>query len=246
MARFFLPRQQISDQRGFITGQELEHLRKVLRLQSGDRITVFDDAGWEHEAVIRALSATQGEIEIIRSYQAQRESPLQLTLAVGLTKGEKIDFVVEKATELGVQTIIPFASTYAVPKLDERKIAARAERWRKIALSAAKQSGRTRVPEVLPLITFSDLLTREQPEAAKLLFWENETEQSLRQAHDKLRDAKALLIAIGPEGGFSPIEAERAREHGFEPVHLGRRILRAETAAVAALSLVQFLWGDLA
>jgi len=246
MARFFLPSGQIHDNRGTIDGQELEHLRKVLRLKPGDRITVFDDTGWEHEAVIRSVAGAQGEIEIVRSYQAQRESPLHLTLAVGLTKGDKIDLVVEKATEPGVQKIIPFASTHAVPKLDERKIAARTERWRKIALSATKQCGRTQVPEILPLMRFEDLLAGAQPEAAKLLCWEKESEQSLRQAHEKLRDVKALLVAVGPEGGFSPIEAELARQHGFEQVHLGRRILRAETAAITALSLVQLLWGDLA
>ena len=245
MARFFLPQKQIHGQFGKIDGPELDHLRKVLRLKPGDLITVFDDAGWEHEAVIRSVTGAQGEVEIITSSQAQRESPLRLTLAVGLTKGEKIDFVVEKATELGVQTILPFASTHAVPRLDERKIAARAERWRKIALSATKQCGRLQVPEVLPLMPFEDLLAHAQPEDAKLLCWERETEQSLRQAHEKLPDAKALLIAVGPEGGFSPSEAEMARRHGFEPVHLGRRILRAETAAITALSLVQFLWGDL-
>lgn len=245
MARFFLPQKQIHGQFAKIDGSELDHLRKVLRLKAGDLITVFDDAGWEHEAVIRSVAGAQGEVEIIRSYQAQRESPLRLTLAVGLTKGEKIDFVVEKATELGVQRIVPFASTHAVPKLDERKIAARAERWRKIALSATKQCGRLQVPEVLPLMRFEDLLAHAQSEGAKLLCWERETEQSLRQAHDKLPDVKALLIAVGPEGGFSPSEAEMARQHGFEPVHLGRRILRAETAAITALSLVQFLWGDL-
>ena len=246
MARFFLPSRQIHDDRGTIDGQEFDHLRKVLRLKPGDRITVFDDTGWEHEAVIRSVAGAQGEIEIVRSYQAERESPLHLTLAVGLTKGEKLDFVVEKATELGVQTIIPFTSTRAVPRLDGGKIAARAQRWRKIALNATKQCGRTQAPEILPLMRFEDLLARAQPQAAKLLCWEKEPEQSLRQAHEKLREAKALLVAVGPEGGFSSIEAELARQHGFEPVHLGRRILRAETAAVTALSLVQFMWGDLA
>ena len=118
MARFFLPKKQLHDNHGTIDGRELDHVRRVLRLKPGDRITVFDDNGWEHEAVIQSLARARGEIEIVRSYPAQRESPLHLTLAVGLTKGEKIDFVVEKATELGVQRIIPLASTYAVPKLD--------------------------------------------------------------------------------------------------------------------------------
>jgi 16S rRNA (uracil1498-N3)-methyltransferase len=162
-----------------------------------------------------------------------------------LTKGDKFDFVVEKATELGVQTIVPFTSTYAVPKLDARKIASRTERWRKIALSAAKQCGRTVVPEVLPLCTFPELLIRPSHEGVKLFFWEKEGEQSLDEVYEKHRDAKAVTLAIGPEGGFSSAEAELARAQGFDSVQLGHRILRAETAAVTALSLVQFLWGDL-
>jgi len=249
MARFFLPRKQIRDGRGIVEGQELEHLRKVLRLKPGDRITVFDDSGWEHEAVIRSLSAAEGRIEILHSIDAQWESPLQITLAVGLTKGDKLDFVVEKATELGVQRIMPFSSAFAVPKLDERKIAARTERWQKIALSATKQCGRTRVPVVEPLCALQELLARSQPQAVKIFFWEKAAErslQSLRQLHEKYSSAQTVLLTIGPEGGFSAEEADLARRFGFELVHLGRRILRAETAAVTALSLAQFLWGDLA
>ena len=249
MARFFLPRKQIHDNHGSVEGQELEHLRKVLRLKPGDHITVFDDSGWEHEAVIRSLSGAQGRIEILQSIDAQRESPLQITLAVGLTKGDKLDFVVEKATELGVQRIVPFSSAFAVPKLDERKIAARTERWQKIALSATKQCGRTRVPVIEPLCALQELLARSQPSAVKIFFWEKAAErslQSLRQLHEKHSSAQTVLLMIGPEGGFSAEEAELARRGGFELAHLGRRILRAETAAVTALSLVQFLWGDLA
>jgi 16S rRNA (uracil1498-N3)-methyltransferase len=245
MARFFLPRNQIHDRRGVLDGPELDHLRRVLRLKPGDRITVFDEMGWEHEGVIRSLAAAQGEVEILNSIQAQRESPLRITLAVGLTKGDKLDFVVEKATELGVHAIIPFASSYTVPKLDEKKIAARRSRWEKIALSAAKQCGRTAVPEVLPLGTFAELIARPWPEAVKLLFWEKEADQSLRRVREKYGDLGAILVVTGPEGGFSAEEAELARGHGFELVRLGGRILRAETAALTALSLVQFLWGDL-
>ena len=245
MARFFLPRDKMSGQVGALDGPELDHLRKVLRMKPGDHITTFDDNGWEYEAVIRSMGPSKAELEVIRSYPVERESPLALTLAVGLTKGEKIDFVIEKATELGVRTIVPFASTYAVPKLDDRKIAARAERWRKIALSATKQSGRTKVPEIWPLVGFDDLLNHVSLPAVKLLCWEKETEQSLEQAHERLRAAKAVLVAVGPEGGFSASEADRARLHGFERIHLGRRILRAETAALTALALVQFLWGDM-
>jgi 16S rRNA (uracil1498-N3)-methyltransferase len=245
MARFFLPKQNIHDKRALIDGRELTHIRRVLRLVPGDRITVFDDSGWEHEAVIRAFTAEQGELEIIRSYQPQRESSLNITLALGLTKGEKMDFVVEKATELGVQSIVPFASTYAVPKFDEVKIAKRVERWQKIALAAAKQCGRTRTPEILPLRDYRKLIDESRPGTLKLLFWEKEQHQSLYQLQAKQPDAEAVLIAIGPEGGFTAEEAENARAQNFELIRLGGRILRAETAALAAIALVQFLWGDL-
>jgi 16S rRNA (uracil1498-N3)-methyltransferase len=223
----------------------LAHLRKVLRLVPGDRITVFDDAGWEHEAVIRQLSADQGEIEILKSYEARTESALHITLGIGLTKGDKMDFIVEKATELGAQRIAPFTSAFSVPKLDQKKIAARVARWQKIALSAAKQCGRARVPEILPLCAFETLVKSETGETLKLLFWEDEAQQSLHETREKYPHVQSVLIAIGPEGGFAPEEAELAKSRGFEPIQIGRRILRAETAAVTALSLVQFVWGDL-
>ena len=245
MARFFVPKKNLRDNRWHIDGQELVHLRKVLRLAPGDPITVFDDSGWEHEAVIRALGAQQGELEILRSYQPERESPLQITLAVALTKGEKMDFIVEKATELGVQTIIPFVSSYSIPRLDESKIVKRGERWQKIALSAAKQCGRTHMPEISPMFEYRKLLDDAPPQTLKLIFWEKEHQRSLYQIREQRGDVEAVLIVIGPEGGFTAEEAKMAQRQGFEPVELGRRILRAETAAVTATALVQFLWGDL-
>lgn len=245
MARFFVRKENIDATSAIIAGQELEHLRRVLRLTVGDSVTLFDDTGWEHEAVIRSLHADRGELAIRRSYEAGRESPLKLTLALGLTKGEKMDFVVEKATELGVASILPFTSSFTVPKLDAQKIAKRSERWQKIALSAAKQCGRTQVPEILPLCEFAAMVEGAGANQLKLLFWEKETARSLRQVHEANATATAILVAVGPEGGLSSAEAQLAAARGFHSVHLGRRILRAETAAVTALSLVQFLWGDL-
>jgi len=245
MARFFVPKTKIHGDLGVIDGQELQHLRRVLRLAPGDRIIVFDDTGQEHEAVIRSFGSLSAEIEIIGSRDAQRESPLDLTLAVGLTKGDKMDFVVEKATELGVCRIIPFASIHAVAKLDAAKADRRVARWQKIALSAAKQCGRTRTPQVMPLCEFRDMLGWDRPNTLNLFFWEKAPSQSLRQVRDKRGETGSVLIAIGPEGGFSAEEARAAAAHGFELVSLGQRILRAETAAVTALSLAQFLWGDL-
>ncbi len=172
MARFFVRKENIQATSATIAGQELEHLRRVLRLTVGDPVTLFDDTGWEHEAVIRSLHADRGELEIRRSYEAGRESPLALTLALGLTKGEKMDFVVEKATELGVASIMPFTSSFTVPKLDDKKIANRTERWQKIALSAAKQCGRTQVPEIMPLCEFDADGRGCWLRPAQVVFWE--------------------------------------------------------------------------
>src|SRR5690242_12892495 len=245
MARFFLPQANIKEGRGIVHGRELTHLMKVLRLRPGDFVTVFDNSGWEHEAIIETLTSERGELKIVESHATHCDPSLPITLAVGLTKGEKLDWVIEKATELGVTTIVPFSSNYTVPKLDKDKIHKRAERWRKIAVSAAKQCGRSRIPEVRSLCSFENFLSEPWPETLKLIFWENESEQSLRELFQKCRETKSVLLAIGPEGGFSKSEVELANTRGFQSVHMGRRILRAETAALAALTLVQFLWGDL-
>src|SRR4051812_19352795 len=139
MARFFISSENVHDGRAMLTGQESNHLRRVLRLRPNDRIIVFDDSGWEHEAVIRSFEAETSNLEIVRSYQVDKESPLRVTLALALTKGDRIDFTIEKATELGVHTIVPFACSRTVPKLDREKIEKRTLRWQKIAVSAAKQ-----------------------------------------------------------------------------------------------------------
>lgn len=245
MPRFFLSREQIRDNRGVITGRELIHLRKALRLRPGDPVTVFDGSGLEYDAMIRSLSAEQAEIEILRSYQANRESPLEMILAVGLTKGEKMDFVVEKAAELGAQAIVPFASVHAVPKLDEARARRRSERWAMIALSAAKQCGRSQVPQILPLCEFAQLVGQPREQTLKLLFWEREQSRTVREVYEKHSGARSVLLTVGPEGGFSLEEASLAQKQGFESVSLGRRILRAETAAVSVMTLAQYLWGDL-
>ena len=244
MARFFVPQKNFRDRRGTIDGPELLHLRRVLRLTTGDRITLFDDAGLEHEAVIGRLSEDTGEFEVLRSWTASTESPLRSILCVGITKGEKMDFIVEKATELGVHAILPFVSEFSVPKWNEQKIAARAARWKKIALAAVKQCGRTRLPEIMPLRNFADLAGDDWVDALKLFFYEKKSGQSLHDVKQRRPEAGTVVCVLGGEGGFSSSEASVAQLCGFESVHMGPRILRAETAAVTALSVVQFLWGD--
>lgn len=245
MARFFVPRKELREKKGVISGQELEHMRRVLRLRPGDRVTLFDDEGWEHEGVIRSYTDRLGEIEILTSSRPQRESSLAVTLAQALGKGEKMDLVVEKATELGVRAIAPFLSSRTVPRMDSRKLEKRKERWQKLALSAAKQSGRVQIPEIFAVSDFAGLVRQPWECDLKLLFWEEESRQSLAQFQERNGRLNSILLVIGPEGGFSADEASEALRRGFKTVRLGNRILRTETAALAALAIVQFLWGDM-
>jgi 16S rRNA (uracil1498-N3)-methyltransferase len=232
-------------QKGFLEGEELEHMRRVLRLRPGDHVTLFDDEGNEHEAVIRSYTAAAGELEVVKSYRPNRESHLEITLAQALGKGDKMDWIVEKATELGVGEIIPFLSSYTVPRPDAKRAEQRRERWKKIALSAAKQSGRTRVPEIREFTDFATLAQKSWPCDLKLLFWERESVQGLAELRKEKVHLGSLLLVVGPEGGFSPQEASQAARQRFHSVRLGGRILRTETAALAAVSLAQFLWGDM-
>lgn len=245
MPRFFLSKESLRERQATVSGQELEHLRRVLRLRPGDRVTLFDDQGWEHEGVLASLSRDCGLIDIERSYQPERESPLEVTLAQALGKGDKMDVVVEKATELGVCRVAPFVSSHTVARPASEKLQARRARWRKIALSAAKQSGRTRVPEILEVCEFSRLVSEPWTCELKLLLWERESEGSLLRVREEKPRLESLLLVVGPEGGFSAAEADQARRRGYRPIRLGKRILRTETAAIAALSAVQCLWGDL-
>jgi 16S rRNA (uracil1498-N3)-methyltransferase len=245
VARFFIPKKNIQNGRATLTGAELEHMRRVLRLGPGDAVTLFDDEGFEHEATIASYSAGAAEIVIVKSARPERESPLAVTLAQALGKGDKLDLVVEKATELGVAAIVPFVCGRTVPKLDRDAATRRRERWRRIALGAAKQSGRTRVPEIYELVDFSMLVERPSAFDLKIIFWENEQERGLKQLHAQHPRIASLFLVVGPEGGFTAEEAALASAGGFYAVGLGRRILRTETAAVAAVALTQFLWGDL-
>jgi 16S rRNA (uracil1498-N3)-methyltransferase len=144
-----------------------------------------------------------------------------------------------------VRAVVPFLCRRTVPKLDGAAADKRTARWQRIALSAAKQSGRTRVPEILGVMNFSDLVQRPWPCDLKLIFWEKETARGLRRLREEKARVESLLLVIGPEGGFTPDEVAEATGGGFQSVGMGKRILRTETAAVAALSSAQLLWGDL-
>ncbi|HEY3302140.1 MAG TPA: 16S rRNA (uracil(1498)-N(3))-methyltransferase [Candidatus Binatia bacterium] len=245
VTRFFLPKRNILGESATIAGAELEHMRRVLRLGPGDRVTLFDDEGWEHEGTIRSYSDGLGEVRILNSYRPERESPARITLAQALGKGEKFDWVVEKATELGAVAIVPFLCRRTVPKLDGAAREKKRTRWQRIALSAAKQSGRVQIPEILDVTDFTDLIRRPWQCDLKVIFGENETAHGLARLGEEKSSVESLLLVIGPEGGFTRDEVAEATASGFRSVSMGKRTLRTETAAVTALSLAQFLWGDL-
>lgn len=245
LPRFLVSPDAVRDGAATVTGADLAHMRRVLRLRPGSRVLLWDAEGAEHEAVIRAYEGGVAAMTVVRSYRPERESPLAVTLAQAVGKGDKMDWIVEKTTELGVTRVAPFFSSHTVPRFGGDKVERRRERWRKIAAAAARQSGRTRIPEIDEPDLFDATLDRDWRCDARLLFWEGARGRGLASLRQELHGPRSVLVMVGPEGGFSQEEVARAAAHGFRTVGLGRRILRTETAAVAVVCAVQLLWGDL-
>ena len=244
--RFHAPPSAINLEAQTVTlaADEARHLRDVLRLKSGDEVYVFDGAGREFRCTVENTRRDSAELRIDSEVEpAKPESQLQLNLCVALLKGEKFDLVVQKATELGVTKIVPLITRYADIHLrDETDAAKRVARWQRIALEAAKQSGRAFVPEVTPAVSFDSLLAGTKNTDVCLMFSERE---GGGLAEVGRLSTKAVTALVGSEGGWSDEEIERARSGGFQLVTLGGRILRAETAAITVTALLQHLFGDL-
>jgi 16S rRNA (uracil1498-N3)-methyltransferase len=239
VARFFVPRRDVADGKARLQGGEFRHLQRVLRLREGDVVTLFDDAGTEHEGVIVSLSPRVATVRITASAPSARESPLAVTLYQGVPKGRKMDLVVEKATELGAVKIVPFVSSFGTGSVAATH--GKRERWERIALAAAKQSGRTVIPEIGAVLTFPEVVTAAAAADRAVLFFEHATSAALPAGGAGTTTA----VIVGPEGGFSSDEASRALNAGIVICGLGPRILRTETAAIVALTLVQSRYGDL-
>ena len=239
--RFFAPQSAFNFGKRTVTltADEARHLREVLRLKAGDEVQVFDGEGREFRAVVSQARRESAELELRDEIESPKpESPLKLTLAVALLKGEKFDLVVQKGTELGVNKFIPLVTRYADIRLrDEADAAKRITRWQRIALEAAKQCGRSFVPEVETPTPFETLI-RENDHC--LLF----SERGGQALNTDLR-LKSVVAIIGSEGGWSDEELTAARDENVSIVTLGGRILRAETAAITTAALLQHLYGDL-
>lgn len=224
---------------------ETKHLRNVLRLETGDEVYVFDGAGREFRGEITSLSKS-ATIQITQEVApSAAESPLQLTMAVALLKGEKFDLVIQKLTELGVSSLVPLMTKRADVRLRNEDDADRKLiRWRRIVLEATKQCGRARLLTLASPITFDEFIKCSRAEGERLMFAERDGAQ-LSTAVANQRTAAEVTALVGSEGGWTDDEIEQAREAGWQIVTLSGRIMRAETAAIACAALIQHRFGDL-
>ena len=227
--------------RGLVSGNAANHIVRVLRLGVGDAVTLFDGRGGEYASRIEALKKDALEVAVGEHRAIERESPLALTLAQGVSRGERMDLVMQKATELGVQRIVPLITKRSVVRLDPGQAQKKLQHWRGVVIASCEQCGRNRLPELSAPRDLQEFLDTEAATGAlRLLLSPTGTLRiGAIKPHGK------ITVLIGPEGGLAPEEAEAAIAQGFLGVQLGPRILRTETAAIAALAALQQALGDL-
>jgi len=217
------------------------HVARVLRLRAGAPLIVFDGNGGEFRAEVFAIEGNDVSVSVGEHVHGTAESPLKITLTQGISRSERMDWALQKATELGVKTIVPVLTARSVVRLDEKQSAKKQEHWRNIVIGACEQCGRNRVPDVLAPLTLRNHFAKSVKEGLRLVLSPN-APASL--AGLTSMPSKVELL-IGPEGGLDDDELLQAETAGYMPVRLGPRVLRTETAAVTALSVLQAMWGDL-
>jgi 16S rRNA (uracil1498-N3)-methyltransferase len=240
LTRVFIEEPLAAGKRCEVGGSAANHLARVLRLREGDSLTLFDGTGGEYGARVIGFRKDGVQVDVQDHRAIERESALDLTLAQGISRGERMDWVVQKATELGVRRIVPMFTERSVVKLDDRQSERKLAHWRAIAIAACEQCGRNRVPDIETPARFFDVLRASDASGARLLL----SPAASMRVRDVPRPSKVTLL-IGPEGGLADHEEEAALKAGFDPVQLGPRILRTETAAIAALAALQHDFGDL-
>ncbi len=243
MSKFFIEKSQITDKTAVILGSDVSHIARVLRMGEGDALLLCDGEGYDYEVKITSVAKNEIVTEILASYPCKNEPETEVTLFQGLPKQGKMEWIIEKCTELGISTIVPVQMTRSVVKLSPEQAEKKVERWQKTAREAAKQCGRGKIPKVLMPVTVKELVNSELPEF--LLFpYEEERTSSVRKALSG-KKAKTAGIFIGPEGGFDPDEAALLLQAGANAATLGPRILRTETAGLVALTTLLYEWGEM-
>jgi 16S rRNA (uracil1498-N3)-methyltransferase len=246
MRRFFVD--EIKDEEPWITitGSEARHITKVLRMSPGDRLILMDQQGKRCRARIESVSVREVRVFLEAPLPAPPAPPVEISLCQALLKSNAMDYMVQKASELGVASILPFQTPRTVVKVTRDGSGARLRHWREIARNAAKQSDKDRPARIAAATSFGELITRfKEEEALRVILWENEEARDLKDLLRSTENPGRVIAVIGPEGGFSEEEVSFARSAGFLSVSLGARILRAETAAIALAVVVQYEWGDL-
>lgn len=237
MPKFFTEKKYISDETALITGENVKHISKVLRKKEGDILTLCDGEGMDYAVRIESIAKESITCSILNAYRCEAEAPVFITLYQGMPKGDKTEQVIQKCTELGVSEIVPVETEFSVARIKKDN---KTERYNKIALSAAKQCGRGIVPKVMPPLKFKEAAEQAAASGAlNLIPYEREEETSVKKALSGFK-GKYINIFIGPEGGFSENEIELAKECGFIPITLGKRILRCETAGMVTIAILLY------
>lgn len=240
MPTFFVDRKNISGDTAILSGTEAGHMLRSLRLRVGDSFHAFDEDGNRYR--MRILEATSRSLraEVLESSPPEAPPAVSLTLMVGLPKADKMDFILEKATELGCSRVVAFRSSRTIPRLEGDDARRRLLRWERVALAAAKQCGAGRMPAIEGVLPYGDALRRVADAEGKVVFYEGVGTFGLKKVLGDMGDARSVALLVGPEGGFSEDEVADAERAGFVRAGLGPRILRVETAAVAVLGMVTY------
>ncbi|PWJ47677.1 16S rRNA (uracil(1498)-N(3))-methyltransferase [Faecalicatena contorta] len=241
MHHFFAEPSQIKGGIVCIEGTDVNHMKNVLRMKAGEKVEVSDGQGTEYLCEVDRYEEEYAFLRIISAGRKEAELPSKIFLFQGLPKGDKMELIIQKAVELGVYQIIPTSTKRAVVKLDAKKAGKKTERWNAIALSAAKQSGRSRVPQVMPVLSFREALEQARELDVVMIPYEQaEGMEKTREIISAVRPGQDVGIFIGPEGGFEEDEVEKAIQSGAHSITLGKRILRTETAGLAILSILMY------
>lgn len=244
LRRFFVPEDRVHADCPDITGSEAGHICRVLRLSAGDEVELFDGTGSGYRAQIVSANPDQVRLSIVESYPLATESHARITLAQGFLKESKMDDLIRPLTEMGIHCWRPFYAVRSVSRPKAKGLGKRLDRWRKKALEAVKQCRRARIPIIEPADSLMDVLKVSDGFDLKIFFWEGEP-LAVKLPEQALPSPLSVLAVVGPEGGFSEGEVQMARELGFLICGLGPRILRAETAALAACTVLQYRFGDM-
>ena len=242
MTRFFVMHEALDGDQIVLEGENAQHA-KVLRLKAGEEVLVCDGEGNECLCVVMDTGAKEYTLQVLERRVSQTEAGVQVSVYMAFPKGDKLEHVIQKATELGAYEIVAFPSSRCVSKPDEKSLKKKLERWQKIAASAAEQSGRGRIPRVLVLGSFKEAVERAVQADKALFFYENERATTLRMALES-GTWHTVSLLTGPEGGLEEKEVEQARAAGMAVCTLGKRILRCETAPLCALSAVMYAAGE--